>query len=104
MAPRNDKTKNLDNAMYQIDKQFGKGSIMRLGSHRPEEVPAIPTGALSLDIAVGVGGIPVGRVTEIYGPESSGKTTLALHIIAEAQKRGGTAAFIDAEHALALAC
>jgi len=100
MAPRNDKTKNLDNAMYQIDKQFGKGSIMRLGSHRPEEVPAIPTGALSLDIAVGVGGIPVGRVTEIYGPESSGKTTLALHIIAEAQKRGGTAAFIDAEHAL----
>ena len=100
MAPRNDKTKNLDNAMYQIDKQFGKGSIMRLGSHRPEEVPAIPTGALSLDIAIGVGGIPVGRVTEIYGPESSGKTTLALHIIAEAQKRGGTAAFIDAEHAL----
>jgi len=100
MAPRNDKTKNLDNAMYQIDKQFGKGSIMRLGTHRPEEVPAIPTGALSLDIAVGVGGIPVGRVTEIYGPESSGKTTLALHIIAEAQKRGGTAAFIDAEHAL----
>ena len=100
MAPRNDKTKNLDNAMYQIDKQFGKGSIMRLGSQRPEEVPAIPTGALSLDIAVGVGGIPVGRVTEIYGPESSGKTTLALHIIAEAQKRGGTAAFIDAEHAL----
>jgi len=100
MAPRNDKTKNLDNAMYQIDKQFGKGSIMRLGSHRPDEVPAIPTGALSLDIAVGVGGIPVGRVTEIYGPESSGKTTLALHIIAEAQKRGGTAAFIDAEHAL----
>ena len=100
MAPRNDKTKNLDNAMFQIDKQFGKGSIMRLGSHRPEEVPAIPTGALCLDIAVGVGGIPVGRVTEIYGPESSGKTTLALHIIAEAQKRGGTAAFIDAEHAL----
>ncbi|MBW2484573.1 MAG: recombinase RecA, partial [Deltaproteobacteria bacterium] len=73
---------------------------MRLGSHEAEEVPAIPTGALSLDIATGVGGIPVGRVTEIYGPESSGKTTLALHIIAEAQKRGGTAAFIDAEHAL----
>jgi recombination protein RecA len=100
MAPRNDKTKNLDNALYQIDKQFGKGSIMRLGSQRPEEIPAIPTGALSLDIAVGVGGIPMGRVTEIYGPESSGKTTLALHVIAEAQKRGGTAAFIDAEHAL----
>ena len=73
---------------------------MRLGSHEAEEVPAIPTGALSLDIAVGVGGIPVGRVTEIYGPESSGKTTLALHVIAEAQKRGGTAAFIDAEHAM----
>jgi recombination protein RecA len=100
MATREQKSKTLDNAMYQIEKQFGKGSIMRLGSHEAEEVPAIPTGALSLDIATGVGGIPVGRVTEIYGPESSGKTTLALHIIAEAQKRGGTAAFIDAEHAL----
>jgi recombination protein RecA len=100
MATREQKSKTLDNAMYQIEKQFGKGSIMRLGSHEAEEVPAIPTGAMSLDIAVGVGGIPVGRVTEIYGPESSGKTTLALHIIAEAQKRGGTAAFIDAEHAL----
>jgi recombination protein RecA len=100
MATREQKSKTLDNAMYQIEKQFGKGSIMRLGSHEAEEVPAIPTGAMSLDIAVGVGGIPVGRVTEIYGPESSGKTTLALHIIAEAQRRGGTAAFIDAEHAL----
>ncbi|MBW2472130.1 MAG: recombinase RecA [Deltaproteobacteria bacterium] len=100
MATREQKSKTLDNAMYQIEKQFGKGSIMRLGSHEAEELPAIPTGALSLDIATGVGGIPVGRVTEIYGPESSGKTTLALHIIAEAQKRGGTAAFIDAEHAL----
>ncbi|MDX1775878.1 MAG: recombinase RecA [Desulfobulbales bacterium] len=100
MATRDQKGKTLDNAMYQIEKQFGKGSIMRLGSHKAEEVPAIPTGALSLDIAVGVGGIPLGRVTEIYGPESSGKTTLALHIISEAQKRGGTAAFIDAEHAL----
>jgi recombination protein RecA len=100
MASRDQKSKNIENAMYQIDKQFGKGSIMRMGSHRPEEVPAIPTGAMSLDIAVGVGGIPVGRMTEIYGPESSGKTTLALHVIAEAQKRGGTAAFIDAEHAL----
>ena len=100
MASRDQKSKNIENAMYQIDKQFGKGSIMRLGSQQAIEVPAIPTGALSLDIAVGVGGIPVGRVTEIYGPESSGKTTLALHIIAEAQKRGGTAAFIDAEHAL----
>ena len=100
MASSDQKSKNIENAMYQIDKQFGKGSIMRLGSQQAIEVPAIPTGALSLDIAVGVGGIPVGRVTEIYGPESSGKTTLALHIIAEAQKRGGTAAFIDAEHAL----
>jgi recombination protein RecA len=97
---REQKNKTIDNAMYQIDKQFGKGSIMRMGSHEVEVVPAIPTGALSLDIAVGVGGIPLGRVTEIYGPESSGKTTLALHIIAEAQKRGGIAAFIDAEHAL----
>jgi recombination protein RecA len=100
MATRDQKSKNIENAMYQIDKQFGKGSIMRLGSHKAEEVPAIPTGAMSLDIATGVGGIPVGRVSEIYGPESSGKTTLALHVIAEAQKRGGTAAFIDAEHAL----
>ena len=97
---RDQKNKPLDNAMYQIEKQFGKGSIMRLGSHAAQEVPVIPTGAMSLDIAVGVGGIPVGRVTEIYGPESSGKTTLALHVIAEAQKRGGIAAFIDAEHAL----
>jgi recombination protein RecA len=103
MATSDKKSKTLDNAMYQIEKQFGKGSIMRLGSHEAIEVPAIPTGALSLDIAVGVGGIPVGRVTEIYGPESSGKTTLALHVIAEAQKRGGTAAFIDAEHALDVA-
>ncbi len=103
MATRDSKSKNLDNAMYQIEKQFGKGAIMRLGSHEAEEIPAIPTGALSLDIAIGVGGIPVGRVTEIYGPESSGKTTLALHVIAEAQKRGGIAAFIDAEHALDVA-
>jgi recombination protein RecA len=100
MTTPEQKNKTLDNAMYQIQKQFGKGSIMRLGSHETEEVPAIPTGALSLDIALGVGGVPVGRVTEIYGPESSGKTTLALHLIAEAQKRGGIAAFIDAEHAL----
>jgi recombination protein RecA len=100
MATREQKDKTVDSAMFQIEKQFGKGSIMRLGSHEVEEMPAIPTGALSLDIAVGVGGIPVGRVTEIYGPESSGKTTLALNIISEAQKRGGIAAFIDAEHAL----
>ncbi len=91
---------SVENALNQIHRQFGKGSIMRLGSREAELVPAIPTGALSLDIALGVGGLPRGRVTEIYGPESSGKTTLALHAIAEAQKRGGQAAFIDAEHAL----
>ena len=103
MTTPEQKTKTLDNAMYQIQKQFGKGSIMRLGSHEIEAVPVIPTGSLSLDIAVGVGGIPLGRVSEIYGPESSGKTTLALHVIAEAQKNGGIAAFIDAEHALDVA-
>ena len=103
MTTPEQKTKTLDNAMYQIQKQFGKGSIMRLGSHEIEAVPVIPTGSLSLDIAAGVGGIPLGRVTEIYGPESSGKTTLALHVIAEAQKKGGIAAFIDAEHALDVA-
>lgn len=97
---REAKNKTLENAMYQIQKQFGKGAIMRLGSQEAEEIPAIPTASLSLDIALGVGGIPRGRVTEIYGPESSGKTTLALHVIAETQKRGGVAAFIDAEHAL----
>ena len=94
------KSKTLDTAIFQIQKQFGKGSIMRLGTDEREAVPVIPTGTLSFDIATGVGGIPQGRVTEIYGPESSGKTTLALHVIAEAQKRGGVAAFIDAEHAL----
>jgi recombination protein RecA len=94
------KNKTLDNAMFQIQKQFGKGSIMRLGSQATEAIPVIPTGTLSIDIASGVGGVPRGRVTEIYGPESSGKTTLALHVIAEAQKRDGVAAFIDAEHAL----
>jgi recombination protein RecA len=100
MATSGEKTKTIDSAISQIQKQFGKGSIMRMGANTAEAVPAIPTGALSLDIATGVGGIPRGRVTEIYGPESSGKTTLALHVIAEAQKRGGSAAFIDAEHAL----
>ncbi|WP_456384374.1 recombinase RecA [Desulfolithobacter sp.] len=94
------KLKSVDNAITQIQRQFGKGSIMRLGSNERENIPVIPTGALSIDIALGVGGLPRGRVTEIYGPESSGKTTLALHVIAEAQRRGGTAAFIDAEHAL----
>ena len=97
------KAKTLDNAVFQIQKQFGKGAIMRLGSHEIEAIAVIPSGALSLDIAIGVGGIPQGRVTEIYGPESSGKTTLALHVIAEAQRRGGVAAFIDAEHALDIA-
>jgi recombination protein RecA len=97
------KNKTLDNAMVQIQKQFGKGAIMRLGSGEVEAIPVIPTGTLSLDIATGVGGIPRGRVTEIFGPESSGKTTLALHVIAEAQKRDGVAAFIDAEHALDVA-
>ena len=91
---------SVENALNQIQRQFGKGSIMRLGAQEAERVPVIPTGALSLDIALGVGGLPRGRVTEIYGPEASGKTTLALRVIAEAQKRGGTAAFIDAEHAL----
>ncbi len=100
-----DKDKAIDMALSQIEKQFGKGAIMRLGDEgpSPQEVPSIPTGALSLDIALGVGGIPRGRVIEIYGPESSGKTTLSLHVVAEAQKMGGVAAFIDAEHALDVA-
>ena len=97
-----DKKKALDMAMHQIEKDFGKGSIMKLGEASAKmNIEVIPTGALSLDIALGVGGIPRGRVIEIYGPESSGKTTVALHMIAEAQKLGGYAAFIDAEHALA---
>ncbi len=96
-----DKKKALDQALVQIERQFGKGSIMRLGSDQTVEgVLVIPTGSLGLDHALGVGGVPLGRVVEIYGPEASGKTTLALHIIAEAQKTGGIAAFIDAEHAL----
>lgn len=94
------KTNSVDNAISQIQRQFGKGSIMRLGTQETENIPVISTGALSIDIALGVGGLPKGRVTEIYGPESSGKTTLALHVVAEAQRIGGTAAFIDAEHAL----
>ena len=95
-----DKDKALDLALANIEKQFGKGSLMKLGDTVGQQVPAIPTGALSLDIALGVGGLPRGRVVEIYGPESSGKTTVALHVIAEAQRAGGIAAFIDAEHAL----
>jgi recombination protein RecA len=96
-----EKVKALEVALQHIDKQFGKGSIMRLGENGPKmAVDVIPTGAITVDLALGVGGIPRGRVTEIYGPESSGKTTLVQHIIAEAQKRGGIAAFVDAEHAL----
>ncbi len=95
-----DKQKNLEQAIAQIEKEFGKGSIMRLGDVEAEKIDVIPTGCLSLDLALGVGGVPRGRIIEIYGPESSGKTTVSLHIVAEAQKLGGTAAFIDAEHAL----
>ena len=95
-----DKQKMLDDTLKQIEKQFGKGSIMKLGEKVYEDMEVIPTGSLTLDIALGVGGYPKGRIIEIYGPESSGKTTLALHAIAEAQKQGGYAAFIDAEHAL----
>src|SRR5262250_142820 len=98
---KSDRRQALDLAIASIDRQFGKGAIMRLGQGGVmDEIATIPTGALSLDVALGIGGIPRGRVTEIYGPESSGKTTLALHVIAEAQRLGGTAAFIDAEHAL----
>ena len=95
-----DREKALEAALAQIDRAFGKGSAMKLGSKQTMEVEAISTGSLGLDIALGIGGLPRGRVIEIYGPESSGKTTLALHVIAEAQKNGGTAAFVDAEHAL----
>jgi recombination protein RecA len=96
-----DREKAIDLALSQIEKQFGKGAIMRLGNEEPlPDVAAIPTGSLSLDLALGVGGVPRGRVIEIFGPESSGKTTLALHVVAEAQKLGGIAAFVDAEHAL----
>ena len=98
-APMSDKMKALQMAMEKIDKTFGKGSIMRMGEEKVEEVEVIPTGSIGLNAALGVGGYPKGRIIEIYGPESSGKTTLAIHAIAEAQKRGGIAAFIDAEHA-----
>ena len=98
--PVEDKKKALETAMAQIERAYGKGSIMRLGENTDITVEAIPTGSLALDIALGIGGVPKGRIVEIYGPESSGKTTLALHILAEAQKLGGEVAFIDAEHAL----
>ena len=99
-SPAEDKKKALETCMAQIERNYGKGSIMRLGENTGIVVESIPTGSLSLDIALGIGGVPKGRIIEIYGPESSGKTTLALHIVAEAQKRGGEVAFIDAEHAL----
>ena len=95
-----EKQKALETAVTKIEKQFGKGAVMLLGENSKLDIESIPTGSLSLDVALGIGGIPKGRIIEIYGPESSGKTTLALHIVAEAQKMGGIAAFIDAEHAL----
>ncbi len=100
MAAATDREKSLENALAQIDRQFGKGSVMRLGSDERAPVEVIPTGSVALDVALGIGGLPRGRIIEIYGPESSGKTTLTLHAIANAQKNGGIAAFIDAEHAL----
>ena len=99
-TPASDKKKALQTALAQIDKNFGKGTVMRLGDRPEMVVEAIPTGSLALDAALGIGGVPKGRIVEIYGPESSGKTTLALHILAEAQKMGGEVAFVDAEHAL----
>ena len=99
-APASDKKKALETAMAQIERMYGKGAIMRFGDKAELNVDYIPTGSLSLDVALGIGGLPKGRIVEIYGPESSGKTTLALHVVAEAQKRGGEVAFVDAEHAL----
>ncbi len=99
-SPVLDKEKALGQALAQIEKFYGKGSVMRLGQQRALDIEAVPTGSLSLDLALGIGGLPKGRIIEIYGPESSGKTTMTLHIVAEAQKKGGTCAFIDAEHAL----
>src|SRR4029453_9327704 len=100
MAATPDREKALEAALAQIDKQFGKGSIMRLGDDTRAPIEVIPTGSIALDVALGIGGLPRGRVVEIYGPESSGKTTVALHAVANAQRNGGIAAFIDAEHAL----
>ena len=99
-APGSEKKRAIESAMAQIEKMYGKGAIMRLGDSQDIQVDVIPTGSLALDLALGIGGVPRGRIIEIYGPESSGKTTLALHIVAEAQKRGGEVAFVDAEHAL----
>ena len=99
-SDRNEKNKAIEAALAQIEKAFGKGAIMRLGEHRVDDIPAISTTSIGIDAAIGIGGLPRGRVVEIFGPESSGKTTLALHVVAEAQRTGGTAAYIDAEHAL----
>ena len=99
-APADDKKKALETALHQIEQNYGKGAVMRLGDRPEMNLDAIPTGSLALDAALGIGGLPRGRIVEIYGPESSGKTTLALHVLAEAQKRGGEVAFVDAEHAL----
>jgi recombination protein RecA len=100
LTPRDEKRKALDQAVVQIERQFGKGSIMKLGAESlGERIPVIPTGSLGLDVALGVGGVPRGRIIEVFGPEASGKTTLALHMMAEAQKKVGIAAFVDAEHA-----
>src|SRR5665213_2938348 len=100
MSTNNEKQRALEMALAEIEKQFGKGAIMKLSDAPVNDIEAIPTGALSLDIALGVGGLPRGRIIEIYGPESSGKTTLTLSIVAQAQKLGGIAAFVDAEHAM----
>ena len=100
MAAETEKQKALDAALAQIEKSYGKGAVMKLGDTNAMAVEAVPTGSLSLDLALGVGGVPKGRIVEIYGPESSGKTTVALHMVAEVQKLGGIAGFIDAEHAL----
>ncbi|MGE5211638.1 MAG: recombinase RecA, partial [Acidobacteriota bacterium] len=96
----NDRDKALEMALAQIDKQFGKGAVMKMGERTNLDIEVVPTGALSLDLALGVGGLPRGRVVEIYGPESSGKSTLAMHVVAEAQRNGGVCAYIDAEHAM----
>lgn len=100
VAPANDKKKALETALYQIEKQFGAGAVMKLGQNAGMNVDFVSTGSIALDLALGIGGVPKGRIIEIYGPESSGKTTLALHVVAQAQKNGGEAAFIDVEHAL----
>ena len=103
-APLSDKKKALETAISQIEKNFGKGTVMRLGDRPEMNVEAIPTGSLALDAALGIGGVPKGRIIEIYGPESSGKTTLALHIVAQAQKRGGEVAFVDAAQPASWLC